>query len=70
VLEDERAQAAWRVAFCSFARRERWPCHRRPVERAGRHVGEIDGRLGVEHEQRAGVVGPDRAAHVAVDDGE
>ena len=70
VLEDERAQAVWRVAFCPLAWREGRPCDRRLVERAGRDVGEIGGRLAAEHEQRAVRVGPDRAAHVAVDDGD
>ena len=70
VLEDQRSQAVRRLAFCSFAWRERWPCDRRPVERAGRDVREIDGRLAAEHHQRAGIVGSDRAAHLGVDDGD
>ena len=68
VLEDEGAQVLWCLTLCPLGWREGRPGDRGLVERAGRDVGEVGGRFAAEHEQRAIDVGPDRAAHVTVDD--
>jgi len=69
VLENESAQGVWCIAVCAFARCERRPRDRRLVEGTGRDVGEIGLRFAAEHEHRPVRVGPDGAAHIAIDDG-
>ena len=70
VLEHQPAQAVGLGAVGPLGRGEGGPGHRGLVERAGGDATQIGQGLDAEHHQRAIGVGADRAAHLAVDDGD